>query len=130
MYVHELSADQRQAFLILAREIIDADNRLAIQEVERLDRLYDEAGVAAETADAPRGVGDLNLLFPTPRDRCVVLLELLLVAYADGVLHPKEEAALQRTAARLEIDQGLWTNLIDWAARFRSLVDEADAFGR
>ena len=43
MFVHELSPEQRRAFLVLARQVIDADHRLAIQEVERLDR---ELGLA------------------------------------------------------------------------------------
>ena len=125
MFLHELRPEQRRAFLVLAREVIDADNRLAIQEVERLDRLYVEAGVGTETADAPNAVGDLNLLFGTPRARIVALLDLFLVAYADGRLHPAELEALRGIARRLQTDAGTFENAVDWARRHQQLVEEA-----
>lgn len=125
MFLHELSPEQRRAFLVLARHVIDADRRLAIQEVERLDRLYLEAGVEAEHADAPNGVGDLNFIFQTDRSRVVVILDLLLVAYADGHLHPRETVAIRDVAARLQIDAGTWEAALDWARRYHALVEEA-----
>lgn len=129
VFLHELSADQRRAFFVLARQVIDADRRLAIQEVERLDRLYLEAGVEAEHADAPSAVGDVNLLFHSERSRIVVLLDLLLVAYADGRLDPREREALRGVAARLQIDAGTWEGALDWARRYEALVEEAKAMG-
>ena len=129
MFLHELSHEQRQAFLVLARQVIDADRRLAIQEVERLDRLYVEAGIEAEHADAPNGVGDLNLLFGTHRSRVVVLLDLLLVAYADGRLDPRETDAIRDLAARLQVDAGTWEAALTWARRYHALVEEAGHLG-
>ncbi|WP_420455442.1 TerB family tellurite resistance protein [Rubrivirga sp.] len=129
MFLHELRPEQRRAFLVLARQVIDADNRLAIQEVERLDRLYVEAGVGTETAGAPNGVGDLNLLFGTDRSRIVVLLDLLLVAYADGQLHPRELDAVRSVAARLEVDAGTFSEALDWARRHQALIVEAEKLG-
>ena len=130
MFLTELSPEQRSALLVLARQVIDADERLTLPEVERLDRLYEEAGVGPEMASAPSAAGDLNLLFPTPRQRAVVLVELLLVGHVDGRLHPREEAAIQRIAARLQIDQGLWGQILDWSHRYAALADEAARFGR
>ena len=129
MFLHELSPEQRRAFLVLARQVIDADNRLAIQEVERLDRLYVEAGVGTEMAGAPSGVGDLNLLFGTGRARVVVLLDLLLVAYADGRLHPSELNAVRAIAARLQTDAGTFGAAVDWARRHQELIEEAAHLG-
>ncbi|HEX8299507.1 MAG TPA: TerB family tellurite resistance protein [Rubricoccaceae bacterium] len=130
MFLHDLSPEQRRAFLVLARQVIDADRRLAIQEVERLDRLYLEAGMPAEMADAPGGVGDVNLLFPSDRARIVVVLELLLVAYADGRLDPRETEAVREVAARLGLDAATWEDATDWARRYQDLLDEADTLGQ
>ena len=130
MFLHELSPEQRRAFLVLARQIIDADRRLAIQEVERLDRLYVEAGIPAETADAPGAVGDLNLLFPSERARVVVVLDLLLVGYADGRLDPREAQAVRDVAARLGVDAATWEDALDWARRYAALVAEAETLGK
>lgn len=129
MFLHELSPEQRSAFLVLARQVIDADHRLAMQEVERLDRLYVEAGVATEHADAPNAVGDLNHLFPTDRSRVVVLLDLLLVAYADGRLHEQEIEAIRSVAARLQVDAGTWEGALAWARRYHALIEEAEHLG-
>ena len=130
MFLNELSPEQRRALHVLARQIIDADDRLTLLEVERLDEIYEESGVGPERASAPNAAGDLNLLFPTERTRSVVVLELLLVAYADGHLHSREESAIQQIAARLQIDQELWSNIRDWAGRYAELAREARAFGR
>ena len=130
MFLNELSHDQRRAFLVLARQIIDADDRLTLAEVEVLDRLYAETGMDAENADAPSAAGDLNFLYPTERTRAVVLVELLMVAFSDGILHPREEQAIFKIASRLQIDQGSWSSILEWAHRYAVLAEEARRFGR
>ena len=130
VFLDELSPEQRRAVLVLARQIIDADRRLAIQEVERLDRLYVEAGLGAESASAPTQVGDLNVVFSTARARVIVVLELLLVAYADGEFAASELATIRDLAARMELDAGVWESALDWASRYNTLLKEAAAFGR
>ncbi len=130
MFLHTLSPEQRRAALVLARQVIDADRRLAMAEVERLDGLYAEAGLGAEMADAPNAVGDLNLLFPAGRARAALVLELLLVAHADGRLDPREQTAVREIAARLGLDAGTWEHCLDWAARHQALLAEADEIGR
>ena len=129
MFLHELSHAQREAFLILARQVIDADHRLAIQEVERLDRLYTEAGVEPEMAEAAVAVDDLQEVFTSERSRVVVVLDLLLVGYADGTLHPSESEAIRQIGARLGLDAGVWEHALDWAMRLHQLVVEAEDMG-
>ena len=129
MFLHELSTDQRVAFLVLARQVIDADRRLAMQELERLDRLYIEAGIPAETAASATSVADLEGVFPTERSRVVVVLDLLLVGYADGALHPAEETSIRQIAARLGLDAGVWEHALDWARRHQHLIREAEEMG-
>ena len=126
MFLHDLSPEQRRAFLVLARNVIDADSRLAIQELERLDRLYLEAGVGTETASAPATAGDLHLLFGTERTRVAVLLELILVAYVDGRMHPSEADAVRSVAAQLRVDAGTFEHALDWGRRHQELLEEAE----
>lgn len=129
MFLHQLDSSQRRAFLILARRVIDADRRLSIQEVERLDLLYLEAGVPAEMADAPSNAVDLNLIFPDRQSRVAVLLDLLLVGYTDGRLDPREEAVVREVAAQLGVDAGTWEEARSWAERHQALVREAAQIG-
>jgi len=129
MFLHELSHSQREAFLILARQVIDADHKLAIQEVERLDRLYAEAGIEPEMAEAAVAIDDLQSVFTSERSRVVVILDLLLVGYADGTLHPAEADAIRQIGARLGVDAGVWEHALDWAKRLHQLVLEAEDMG-
>lgn len=129
MFLHDLDLEQRRAFLVLARRVIDADRRLTLQEVERLDRLYLEAGIPAEMADAPSNAGDLNLLFPDRQSRVICLLELLLVGYTDDRLDPREESAIRDVAAQIGVDAGTWEEARAWAEKHQALVREARQIG-
>lgn len=127
--LHQLSSEQRRVFLVLARRVIDADQRLTMREVEWLDHLYAETGVPAETADAPSAAGDLNHVFPDTRSRVAVVLELLLVGYTDGTIDPREIDAVRDVAAQMSIDAGTWEECLAWAERHQALVEDAASIG-
>lgn len=129
MFIQDLDFAQRRAFLVLARRVIDADNRVTLQEVERLDRLYAETGLAAEHADAPSHAGDLNLMFADRKSRVAVLLELLLVACVDGRMDPREESAVRGVAAQMGVDAGTWQEARAWADKYQALMREAAQIG-
>lgn len=129
VFIQDLDLEQRRAFLVLARRVINADNRLTLDEVERLDRLYHESGVPAEMADAPSNAGDLNLLFGSRTSRVAVLLELLLVGCVDGRLDSREERVIRDIAAQLGVDAGTWSEARAWADRYQALMREAAQIG-
>ena len=58
------------------------------------------------------------------------MLELLLVAYADGRLDPRETQTIRDVAARLGVDAATWEDATDWAHRYQALIAEADALGK
>lgn len=129
MFLRDLDLEQRRAFLVLARRVINADHRVTLDEVERLDRLYHEAGVPAEMADAPSNAGDLNLLFGSREARVAVLLDLLLVGCVDGRLDQREESVIRDIAAQLGVDAGTWAEARDWADRYQALMRAARQIG-
>lgn len=129
MFLRDLDLEQRRAFLVLARRVINADHRVTLDEVERLDRLYHEAGVPAEMADAPSNAGDLNLLFGSREARVAVLLDLLLVGCVDGRLDQREESVIRDIAAQLGVDAGTWAEALDWADRYQALMRAARQIG-
>jgi hypothetical protein len=130
MFLSELTAEQKRALLVLARQIIAADERLALQELERLEALYHEAGLPPEPPSAPDVVGDLNYMFPSARARAVVALELLLVALADASVDQREVGAVRAIAEAMEVDAAAWAAMRDWARRYGALVAEARRFGQ
>src|SRR5690606_11332768 len=129
MFLSELTGEQKRAFFVLARQIIAADERLALQELERLEALYHEAHLPAETAAAPDVVADLNYMFPSPRARAVVVLELLMLVIADASVDRRELTAVRSIAERMEVDEEAWAAMRDWVGRYGALVAEACAFG-
>lgn len=129
MFLSELTDQQKRALLVLARQIIAADDRLALQELERLEALYHEAQIPAETAGAPDAVADLNYMFASSRERAIVVLELLLVASADASVDRREIAAVRDIAERMGVDEAAWGAMQDWAERYAALHAEARAFG-
>jgi hypothetical protein len=129
MFLSELTSEQKRAFLVLARQVIAADERLALQELERLEALYHEANLPPETPAAPDVVADLNYMFPSERARAVVTLELLMVALADASVDRRELTAVRSIAEGMEVDEEAWGAMRDWAGRYADLVAEARTFG-
>ncbi len=129
MYLHELTREQQHVFLILARQVIDADERLAMQELESLEALYRELDVPPETADAPDVAIDLNFTFDSPRRRAVVFIELLLVAYSDDMVDDSENEALTRIAEAMEISEETRKDAHRWVMRLIDLRRDGKAVG-
>jgi hypothetical protein len=128
MRLHELSREQQRAFMVLARQVVAADERLALGEVERLDLLYREMQLPAADADAPAAAGDLTLLFPDLKSRALVVLNLLALAHGDGALDDRERWAVVRIAHDLRLDDVDVAAMEAWAARHAALLHEAERF--
>lgn len=129
MFLSELTDAQKRALLVLARQIIAADERLALQELVRLEALYHEAHLPPETAAAPDRVADLNYMFSTDRERAIVVLELLMVAVADASVDEREVAAVRDIANRMGVEPAQWEEMRAWALRYADLIDEARSIG-
>lgn len=129
MFLHELSREQQQAFPVLVRQVIAADERLAMQEVECLAAIYREMGLQPQTAEAPDVALDLNFLFDTPRSRAVVFIELLLVGYADGVFDDQENEAIVGFADAMAIPTETRKDAYNWARRLVDMRREGEEIG-
>jgi hypothetical protein len=128
MRLNELSVEQQRAFMVLARQLVAADGRLALDEVERLDLLYREMQLSATDAGEPATAADLNYFFPDKRSRALVVLNLLLLAHGDGALHEGERRVAQGVASDLRIPAADLERMEDWAAQHARLMREMGAF--
>lgn len=115
--------------MILARELVAADGRLALDEVERLDLLYREMQLSATDAGEPATAADLNHFFPDPASRTLVVLNLLLLAHGDGSMEERERQMALNVAADLRIDDDTAHRMVEWAARYAALMDEVAGLG-
>lgn len=129
MFLNELTREQQRAFVILVRQVMAADEKLAMQEVERLEDIYRETGLPSETADAPDVVLDLNYMFDTARARAVVFIELVFVAYADGVFGADENRKLASIANGMNLEEDTRVDAINWVRRFMDIRKEGSEIG-
>ncbi len=129
MFLNELTREQQRAFVILVRQVMAADEKLAMQEVERLEDIYRETGLPSETADAPDVVLDLNYMFDTARARAVVFIELVFVAYADGVFGTDENRKLASIANGMNLEEDTRVDAINWVRRFMDIRKEGSEIG-
>ena len=129
MFLHELTRAQQRAFLVLVRQVIAADERLAMQEVESLEAIYRELGVPPETAEAPDVALDLNYLFESSRIRAVVFIELVIVAYADGVFDERENEVLVGFADAMTIPDQTRTDAYNWVRKMVDMRREGEQIG-
>jgi hypothetical protein len=128
MRLYELSVEQQKTFMVLARELVAADGRLALDEVERLDLLYREMQLSATDAGEPATAVDLNHFFPDEKSRALVVLNLLLLAHGDGALHERERKVALRAAADLRIPADDIARMEEWAGRHAALMSEMRGF--
>lgn len=126
MFLNELTREQQKAFCILARQVIAADERLAMKELESLEAIYRETGLDAETAEAPDVALDLNYLFDTPRSRAVVFIELVLLAFADGVFDARENEAVTSFGDAMQLSESVRKDAYNWARRFVAMKTEGE----
>jgi hypothetical protein len=128
MRLNELSVEQQKTFMVLARELVAADGRLALDEVERLDLLYREMQLSATDAGEPAAAVDLNYFFPDDKSRALVVLNLLLLAHGDGAIHEREREVALRVAADLRVAAADISRMEAWAGRHAALMSEMRAF--
>ena len=125
MFLHALTPAQRRVFLALADDVIAADRRTTLQEIERLDRLTPDAGLGPDLPDGPPDLG----LLDTAQARMAVVLDLLVLAHADGELHESEVDSVASVADRLHVGAEAFGAALDWSRRYQALAEAAAALG-
>ena len=121
MFLHELTPDERVAFLALARSLVTADQHLDLGEIAVLHHLAAELGVSVQTggaADAPPP----EEAFATLRAREIAILELLRLAYADGRFGGEEVVLVTDLAARFRIPGNRLRAFDSWVRDYITLV--------
>jgi hypothetical protein len=128
MFIFHLAPAERRAFLGLARYLIAADGREGVAEAAALGALEVELGLpvtdVAPTAPTP----EVLATFASRSSRGAALLELLALAYADGVPHPDEMELLKTIAAGLHISELRLLEMEHWVVQQLPLNATAHAF--
>ena len=132
MFLHELGRQQQHAFVDLAHRIIELDDHLAEQKKQTMELLRREMDLSAVLEDGDGLLAGPSAstteVFETRKERAIVLLELLLLALADGELHQAEKQILQSIARDLDVSDEELETMQNWALREVALAQEASEF--
>jgi len=115
VFLHLLKEQQKEAFLTLAQRLSMADGEDDPDELAALHDIKLQMNFAGN-ADMSNVLGDLPLApFESGRDQSIVLMELLMISYADDYLHQAEAALIGEIAAAFGVDQDRLNVMAEWA---------------
>jgi 8-oxo-dGTP pyrophosphatase MutT (NUDIX family) len=128
MFLFHLTPAERHAFVGLAKHLIAVDDHEGADEAAALRQLEAELGIPV--ADIPAAAPSSELLgtFAGSSSRGAVVLELLALAYADGLPHPNEMEMLKAVAVGLGIPELRLLEMEDWVVQQIPRNAEANAF--
>lgn len=128
MFLFHLAPAERRAFAGLARYLTAADGGEGAAEAAALQLLEVELGLPLEEVEASAPTPELLSTFASRSSRGAALLELLALAYADGVPHPDEMELLKTIAAGLHISELRLLEMEHWVVQQLPLSATARAF--
>ena len=125
MWLSALSADQREALLGLAHNVIVSDGLLDPNEEGMLDEFKREMELNPSTEAEYLELDGIDSRFANRKSRIIVLLNLLRLSYADGAFEIEEECLLKEVSRAFGVDDEEFMLLDNWVRRFLSLEEEA-----
>ena len=130
MWLSALSAEQREALLGLAHNVVVSDGVLDPNEEGMLDEFRREMelhpGIELEYLE----LDGVDATFDTRRSRIIALLNLIRLSYADGAFEIEEECLLKEVSRTFGVADKEFRLLDNWVRRFLSLEEEARGFMR
>jgi uncharacterized tellurite resistance protein B-like protein len=123
MFLAQLTRPQRQAFLSLARELVEADGVMTLGEVIATTDLARELGLDDGSPVLP--FVEAAARFETRPSRMVALLELMALAHSDGTVAAAENAAIRRLGLVWRVDTHELRTIESWVLEHRRLLHEA-----
>lgn len=125
MWLSALSADQREALLGLAHNVVVSDGLLDPNEEGMLDEFKREMELNPAVEAEYLELEGIDSRFATRKSRIIVLLNLLRLSYADGAFEIEEECLLKEVSRAFGVDDDEFMLLDNWVRRFLSLEEEA-----
>lgn len=124
MFLHDLTDEQKRAFLVLADKVVLADGCLAPEESALLDTFRAEMGVA--DASVPQiDIAEAASAFDTRKARVSVLLELIALVHADGDFNKGESVVVNEIRQAFALSPAEFEAMANWVLRQMALVRDA-----
>jgi uncharacterized tellurite resistance protein B-like protein len=121
MFLAELQAEERKAFLELAALIAKIDGKVSIFENSILIKYQKEMGFEDYKIKGLE-IGEILKEFKTERSKNIVLTELLQLIYSDGVFHDQESETIQFIKSYFGFDSNEYGSFKDWIVKIKELT--------
>lgn len=126
MWLAELSDEQRRTLLGLAHNVVVSDGLLDPNEEGMIAAFRREMSLEETVVPDYLELDGVETVFSGSRQRCIAIVNLLLLSYADGAFEIEEECLLKDVAARFEISDELFLLLDNWVRRYLTLKADAE----
>ena len=127
MFLTTFSLNERKSFLALAIHLVHTDGEFAAQEEQRLRALRRVMALPADTDIPDDPISALPAPFTTREARVKVIIELLKLAYVDGVFDRRERSMIQDIGDRFGLQRDELDRMEDWTTRLNQLRQEAES---
>ena len=128
MWLSSLTAEQREALLGLAHNVVVSDGLLHPNEEVMLGEFKREMELNPATESKYLELDGVDKLFDTQRARAIALLNLLRLSYVDGAFEIEEECLLKEVSRAFGIPDSQFRLMDNWVRRMVALEQEARAF--
>jgi hypothetical protein len=125
MFLQALNDSEREAFLALARDYIQADRKITFQEEAMLKQLCIEMGLAPDHSLPTRSRREWLAQIVQRRPRVAAMLDLLALANADKGFDARERELVFETAKAWGITDAELEKMSGWHDRQVELLSEA-----
>lgn len=125
MFLDRLSADEQRVYCQLAYAVMSADGEVTEKEAAFHDRALRDLAID-ELPEAASAAGVLvpEGAFRLAASQRALLVELALLAVADGEVTDGEVAILEAVAEQMELAPSHVQKCLDYAASLRDVLDE------
>lgn len=97
MFLYQLNEKQKEVFLILSDELVNSDDKLDIQELDKLELMRNEMQISATFKPRKKEeLGSIKDIFSSKTSKMICLIELVGLAYIDGKFCDKEKEYLKK----------------------------------
>lgn len=130
MWLGNLTRQQREALLGLAHNVVVSDGLLDPNEEGMLADFKREMEMDPALEPEYRELDGIDQVFATRETRCIALINLLRLSYADGAFEIEEECLLKEISQAFAISDADFLLLDNWVRRLLALEEEAQSLMR
>lgn len=129
MFLNRLTTEEKNAFLELAHHVARSDAAFSSEERVVIAKYCMEMQIddIDDYDDATFELEPVLDRFTTASHRNIVLLELMVLVYADGRLAKQESSTIDRFVAHYDMNPNLSIIYREWAKNILSLYTQGEA---